>query len=185
MMASGLRAAAAAAAAAIGERVMAKTHKAKKVPGTRTVDATRDRAGDGALDMAIDTSAEHAERAALPRVHEVHTDPERAGPCEETLPRALKQSAEDKSAARWAYERLILYIQNFEKQLDNSHEVAMGFTGGAKMQLIQHVTQLSVMLRALPKHVDQAEPNRIGFRLGREIEEAEAPPESPSGTTGT
>ena len=37
---------------------------------------------------------------------------------------------EEKSPAEWAYERLILYIQNFEEQLDNAHEVAMGFTGG-------------------------------------------------------
>ena len=35
-----------------------------------------------------------------------------------------------KSPAEWAYDRLILYIQNFEEQLDNEHEGAMGFTGG-------------------------------------------------------
>lgn len=153
------------------------------------------------IEGAIETTAEAVERAALPRVHEVHTDPNRNAPCDETLPAALKERPEAKSPARWAYERLILYIQNFEKQLDGNHEVAMGFTGGdtgviriegmgyfdpdlvtfygsdpggAKMQLIQHVTQLNVMLRALPKHIDQAEPNRIGFRLGKEIEDAEA-----------
>ena len=37
--------------------------------------------------------------------------------------------AKVKNPAEWAYERLILYIQNFEEQLDNEHEVAMGFTG--------------------------------------------------------
>ena len=41
---------------------------------------------------------------------------------------------------------------------------------GARTQLVQHVTQLNVMLRAVPKHVDQKEPNRIGFRLVAELE---------------
>ncbi len=146
----------------------------------------------------IDTTAEAHEASALPRVREVHTDPDRSAPSEATLPQALKKPSQDKSAARWAYERLILYIQNFEKQLDAQHEVAMGFTGGdagviriegmgyfdpdivtfygadtngAKTQLIQHVTQLNVMLRALPKKTDQPEARRIGFRLGAEIED--------------
>jgi hypothetical protein len=35
--------------------------------------------------------------------------------------------------------------------------------------LIQHVSQLNVMLRALPKEVEAAEPNRIGFKLAREV----------------
>jgi hypothetical protein len=39
--------------------------------------------------------------------------------------------------------------------------------------LIQHVTQLNVMLRALPKAVQSAEPNRIGFRLAADLEEAD------------
>ena len=38
---------------------------------------------------------------------------------------------------------------------------------GAKTQLIQHVTQLSVMLRALPKQIEEEEPTRIGFRLAQ------------------
>lgn len=149
------------------------------------------------MDNQIATTAEAAEAAALPRLHEVHTDPNRNSPCENDLPAKMQGPPEQKSAARWAYERLIVYIQNFEKQLDNEHEVAMGFVGGdagviriegmgyfdpdlvtfygsdpagAKTQLIQHVTQLSVMLRALPKHIDQPTPNRIGFRLARELD---------------
>ncbi|UWP89287.1 hypothetical protein K3X13_00700 [Aliiroseovarius crassostreae] len=107
---------------------------------------------------------------------------------------------EQKSAAQWAYERLILYIKNFEEQLDNEHEVAMGFTGGdagvlriegigffdpdvitfygtdqsgARTQLIQHVSQLSVMLRALPVAVEAEAPKRIGFRLAAELEDSQ------------
>ena len=41
---------------------------------------------------------------------------------------------------------------------------------GAKTQLVQHVTQLNVMLRALPKEVSRKGPNRIGFRLAADIE---------------
>ncbi|MBH1973748.1 MAG: hypothetical protein I8H94_01580 [Rhodobacteraceae bacterium] len=97
-----------------------------------------------------------------------------------------------KSAAEWAYDRLILYIRNFESQLDSDHEIAMGFAGsdagvlkieglgffdpdlitfygrdedGMKTQLIQHVAQLSMMLRAVPKSIPQEAPRRIGFHL--------------------
>ena len=36
---------------------------------------------------------------------------------------------------------------------------------GAKMQLVQHVSQLNVVFRALPKTVAAEAPNRIGFKL--------------------
>lgn len=101
---------------------------------------------------------------------------------------------EDKSEAEWAYERLVIYIQEFEADLDEEHEVAMGFAGseagllqiegmgffdpdiltfhgtdedGVPTQLIQHVSQLSVILRAMPKAAPEEAPKRIGFRLGR------------------
>ncbi|MBT5295585.1 MAG: hypothetical protein HOL32_08440 [Octadecabacter sp.] len=144
------------------------------------------------MDDKIATSAEAFEASALPRMHEVHVDPNTAPPDE------IKQPSGPKSPARWAYERLIMYIQNFEKTLDNTQEVAMGFAGdssgvikiegmgyydpdivtfygsdpsGTKTQLVQHVTQLSVMLRALPKDVEAEEPNRIGFRLAQDLDE--------------
>lgn len=143
----------------------------------------------------IETSAEAAEAAALPRRHEVHADPN-VEPCKEVPEAVAKTPVAQKSPAEWAYERLILYIQNFEEQLDNEHEVAMGFTGGdagvlriegmgffdpdmvtfygtdssgIKTQLVQHVSQLSVMLRALPKQVERDQPNRIGFRLAADL----------------
>ena len=110
----------------------------------------------------------------------------------------MQKPVATKSPAQWAYERLILYIQNFEKTLDGDHEVAMGFTGGdagvmriegmgyfdpdiitfygsdatgARTQLVQHVSQLNVMLRALPKSVEDKPANRIGFRLAADLEE--------------
>ena len=82
--------------------------------------------------------------------------------------------------------------------LDAEHEVAIGFTGsdagvmriegmgffapdivsfygrdmqGARMQLVQHVTQLNVTLRALPKPKGEQEAQRIGFRLAKGLEE--------------
>lgn len=114
------------------------------------------------------------------------------------LPPAVADTPpEAKSAAEWAYQRIILYIQNFEEQLDNEHEVAMGFTGsdagvlriegigyfdpdivtfygtdstGAKTQLVQHVSQLNVILRAMPREKGEDEPYRIGFRLAADLE---------------
>jgi hypothetical protein len=138
------------------------------------------------------------EAAALPRIHEVHTDPSRANASAQKLPDAMtKTPPTQKSPAQWAYERTVLYLKNFEETLDADHEVAMGFAGGdtgvlkiegmgyfdpdivtfygtdpngARMQLVQHVSQLSVLFRALPKPVENAEPNRIGFRLFEDIE---------------
>ncbi|MFV0513843.1 MAG: DUF6173 family protein [Jhaorihella sp.] len=150
------------------------------------------------MDDRIETTAEASEADALPRMHEVHADP---GNCADPdcLPERMKAPVASKSPAQWAYERLILYIRNFEQQLDGEHEVAMGFTGteagvlriegmgffepdlitfyghdgnGVRTQLVQHVSQLNVMLRALPKPRDDAPPHRIGFRLAAELEDA-------------
>ncbi len=149
------------------------------------------------MDNKIVTAAEAAEDEVLPRMYEVHTDPDDcAGP--ECLPDKMKRPVGQKSAAQWAYERLILYIRNFEEQLDSEHEIAMGFTGGqagvmriegmgffdpdiitfygrdgegTRTQMIQHVSQLNVALRALAKPSAENPPNRIGFRLAAELED--------------
>jgi hypothetical protein len=103
-----------------------------------------------------------------------------------------KKDEKLKSPAEWAHDRLVMYIQNFESQLDARQEIAMGFAGdatgvlriegigyfdpdiitfygrddsGARTQLIQHVSQLSVTLRAVPKEGDSDPPRRIGFQL--------------------
>ncbi|MEM7684693.1 MAG: DUF6173 family protein [Pseudomonadota bacterium] len=113
------------------------------------------------------------------------------------LPAPVAQKTpEQKSPAQWAYERLVLYIQKFEETLDSDHEVGMGFAGsdagmlniqgmgffapdmitfygadpgGAKTQLVQHVSQLNVMLKAAPKLNE--EPARIGFQMRRKLED--------------
>ncbi|MEX0348811.1 MAG: DUF6173 family protein [Paracoccaceae bacterium] len=144
----------------------------------------------------IETAAEAIEADALPRCHEVHADPESPARLDQG-PHPVREPTHKKSPAQWAYERLIIYIRNFEKQLDAKHEVAMGFTGGdagvlriegmgyydpdivtfygsdgngAKTQLVQHVSQLNVMLRALPIPSEEEPANRIGFRLAADLE---------------
>ena len=150
--------------------------------------------------MQIDTSAELMENDILPKCNEVHTDPNAVRVSDGVLPKALAEPAQKKSPAQWAYERIIMYIQNFEQQLDNDHEVGLGLAGGntgvirieglgyydpdivnyygvneagAKTQLIQHVSQLNVSLVASAKHIDQPEPTRIGFRLATALDRAE------------
>lgn len=150
----------------------------------------------------IQTTAEAHEDAALPLARVVHADPKASSAEQKPLPEAVaRKPVDQKSPAEWAYERLILYIQDFEEQLDSDHEIAMGFAGsdsgvmriegigffdpdivtfygsdemGAKTQLIQHVTQLNVMLRALPKLTEDAAPSRIGFRLVADLEQDQA-----------
>ncbi|MCV2867173.1 DUF6173 family protein [Defluviimonas sp. WL0002] len=147
----------------------------------------------------IQTAAEAHEASALPCARVVHTAPDAPMTAElQPLPDALAgEPVEEKSPAQWAYERLILYIKNFEEQLDDEHEVAMGFAGSdvgvmriegigffapdivtfygrdddeARTQLIQHVSQLNVMLRALPKAREVEQPRRIGFRLAADLD---------------
>lgn len=152
------------------------------------------------MDDKIETSAERAEAAALPRSRAVHSDPSSGKtPEQEPLPEGVKKKPiEQKSPAEWAYERLILYIKGFEKTLDNEHEIAMGLTDtgagvlkieglgyfdpdivtfygtdgtGARVQLVQHVSQLNVVLRAARKPDNAEAPRRIGFELAKALDD--------------
>ena len=146
----------------------------------------------------IMTAAEVEEAAAisrtLPRARAVQSNPSAPPTVEQKpLPPAMaERPVANKSPAEWAYERVILYIRNFEEQLDSAHEIAMGFTGGQagvlqiegvgffdpdivtfygrdeaglKTQLVQHVSQLNVVLRAIPKAANEQPARRIGFQL--------------------
>ena len=155
----------------------------------------------------IRTTAEAAEDDAMPRRHDAHADPAQAGAGDQPV-RINAKPMKKKSPAEWAYERLILYIQNFEKSLDAEHEVAIGLAGsdagvmriegmgffdpdivtfygsdpgGGRTQLVQHVSQLNVMLRAMPKAREQAAPQRIGFRLAADLadESGDGVPQQP------
>jgi len=152
----------------------------------------------------IHTSVEMAETAELDCRRGLATTKKHPAPSVETtpLPKGVTGKVEEKSPAQWAYERVILYIKNFEEQLDTEHEVAMGFTGGdvgvlkiegigwfapdiltfygededgSRTQLIQHVSQLNVMLRALSKAPEDETARRIGFRLAEGLEAPETP----------
>jgi len=96
--------------------------------------------------------------------------------------------------AKWAYESLIEYIKDFEAVLDDDHEIGarlvsfgqvitfhieavsydspsiITFYGSTetmeKVQLIQHVSQLSVLLITVKKQHDK--PRRIGFTVEKE-----------------
>lgn len=91
--------------------------------------------------------------------------------------------------AKWTYMRLGEYIKDFENDLDNEHEIgarlvsfgqaiifhieSVGYHGpdiinfdginekGERVQLIQNISQLSVLLVAMKKLKDK--PRRIGF----------------------
>ncbi|KIN73764.1 DUF6173 family protein [Sulfitobacter guttiformis] len=146
----------------------------------------------------INTAAEAAEMTALPRAHEVHSDPKAKNARDQPVPKGVSDTPlTQKSPAQWAYERTFLYLKKFEEGLDDNHEIAMGFAGtdagvlkiegmgyfdpdvvtfygadssGAKMQLVQHVSQLNVLFRALQKPVAAEPPNRIGFKLVEDLE---------------
>lgn len=107
----------------------------------------------------------------------------------EPPPRCTDEAA--RNPAQWMYERLKQYIKDFERHLDDEHEIAarlvsfgeeltfhiedMGYFGpdlitffgknehGEPVQLVQHVSQLSVLLVALRKQEEV--PRRIGFVL--------------------
>ena len=165
--------------------------------------ATSDATSDAAA-----TVAEALEADAMPRAHAVRADPDARGAEDGPMPGRLPPP---RSSAEWAYRRLILYIARFEETLDAEHEVAMGFTDGGtgalriegigyfdpdivtfygtdaqgeKVQLIQHVTRLSVLLRALSKRRPEEPPRRIGFRLRADLE-GEAPDPDPDPGPGT
>ncbi|MCK0167732.1 DUF6173 family protein [Jannaschia sp. S6380] len=142
------------------------------------------------------TTAEAMESAAIPRSAELRADGhDHAVP----VPARLAAKAQ-RSPAEWAYQRVIFYLKTFEESLDADQEAAMGFTGGVaglmriqgvgfhapdivtfsgvdergfRTQSVQHVSQLNILLRAVPKPENQPEPARIGFRLASALEEAE------------
>lgn len=99
------------------------------------------------------------------------------------------------SPAESVFRRLVLYIREFESQLDQDQEIGgrmvsfgsavqfhivdMGYWGpdiltfdgvderGSRMKLIQNISQLNVLLVAMPKREPEAAPQRIGFQLGK------------------
>lgn len=103
--------------------------------------------------------------------------------------------------AEWAFVRLSRLIQDFESKLDEDHEVGarivngpadsafhmrdLGFWGpdfilfmgvnetGRPIRLIQHYTQLNVLLNAMPKPQPQEPARRIGFQLQERVDQTQ------------
>ena len=101
--------------------------------------------------------------------------------------------------AEWMHERIVRSINEFEKKLDQDHEIGarlvnfgtnmtfhiedVGYWGpdiiifhgkghdGNSVELLQHISQLSVLLVALKKVHE--EPRRIGFKLMESVEKDE------------
>lgn len=120
--------------------------------------------------------------------------------CPDT-PALVEAMPKNASPAQWMYTRIAQAIMAFEKTLDAQHEVGfrlvsfndsqtmhvldVGFWApdlilffgrapdGAPMQLMQHVTQVSLLLVAAKKQTEE-EPRRIGFEIMRNVEETTA-----------
>lgn len=116
-----------------------------------------------------------------------------------------------KNPAEWAYKRLCRLIHEFEGKLSDSEEVGativgapgegsfhvddVGFWGpdlilfygknghGRPIRLIQHYTQLDVVLTAMPR-ATEPEPRRIGFQLVEKIQKAVGKVAETSAPTG-
>ncbi|MGN5055084.1 DUF6173 family protein [Aeromonas veronii] len=102
-----------------------------------------------------------------------------------------------RNPAKWTYTRLVEYIKDFEAELDDDHEIGarlvsfgqaitfhiqdIGYYGpdiisfygtndqGEKLQLIQHISQLSVLLIGMKKQNEA--PRRIGFILNEKTKD--------------
>jgi hypothetical protein len=117
----------------------------------------------------------------------------------EALAKGLTQRA---SPAEWAFARMARLIQDFESKLDKDQEIGAKLVGspgdgifriedlgywapdmilfygknsfGKPVRLMQHYTQLNLMLSAEPKESDEEPPRRIGFALHERLEKAAA-----------
>ncbi len=116
---------------------------------------------------------------------------------QEDISRSIAAIPVRDNPAMWTYKRLKQYIVDFEKELDDQHEIGarlvsfgekitfhivdIGYWGpdivsfdgaldnGDRVQLIQNIAQLSVLLVAMKKAPDQPA-RRIGFNLQEQME---------------
>jgi hypothetical protein len=100
-------------------------------------------------------------------------------------------AAKEYEYAKHQYDCIMEDISEFEKTLDDDHEIALklthvgqavtlqvtdigyanpclmyyhGYVGEQKSLLIQHVSQVNFLIVAVPKRIPDKPPNRIGFR---------------------
>lgn len=126
---------------------------------------------------------------------------------QDALVSKLVQPPKSKNPAKWMRERIVQSIADFEEELDHEHEVGarlvsfgaeltfhivdVGYWGPDMItfagidanknavQLLQHYSQLSVLLMAVEK--TQTEPRRIGIRLLKESSKEDDEAKSGSG----
>ena len=119
--------------------------------------------------------------------------------CPDT-PALVEAQPQNISPAQWMYMRIAQAIVAFEKTLDSEHEVGfhlvstnggqtmhvldVGFWApdlvlffgrggdGSPIQLMQHVTQVSLMLVAAKKEAPEEAPRRIGFDILEKVRES-------------
>ncbi len=133
-----------------------------------------------------------------PREADGYASPaEQGGSSQSGVVRAYSQPGV--SPAEWAYERVVRQIAAFEAKLEPGEEVGgkitaapgdgafqiedVGWWGpdmiifygrnaaGRPMQLVQHYTQLNVLLQPVPKARPEAAARRIGFQLAQRLRE--------------
>lgn len=108
----------------------------------------------------------------------------------------IMKKATNINPAKWTYERIVKEIDSFEAELSSDEEIGarfvstpgssvfhiedLGFLGPdliifygtnehrRPIQLIQHYTQISILLTAIPKISEQ--PRRIGFDLAKRLQ---------------
>jgi hypothetical protein len=112
------------------------------------------------------------------------------------VPEIPRVSDSSLNPAKWMYERLAKRIIDFEKELASDEEIGGRFVAapnegvfhiedisywgpdmimfegvnqhGKKVELLQHYSQMTVLLTAIPKIAD--EPRRIGFQLAKDLQ---------------
>ena len=147
---------------------------------------------------ATDEVAVHA--SASPPYHVKGEVVEAAG-----VPAKADEQQKPYDPAAWMHQRLVYQVMEFEKNLGPEHEVGgrfvegpsgeplhlsniaswgpdmilfMGeFPDGRKWELMQHYSQVSMLLVAVRKIND--EPRRIGFELLKNVKEQDTPWEDP------
>lgn len=149
-------------------------------------------------EVASDEAIVHA--SASPPYHVKGEVVEAAG-----VPAKADEQQKPYDPAAWMHQRLVHQVMEFEKNLGPEHEVGgrfvegpsgeplhlsniaswgpdmilfMGeFPDGRKWELVQHYSQVSMLLVAVLKIND--EPRRIGFELLKNVKEQDTPWEDP------
>ncbi|MEM9717180.1 MAG: hypothetical protein AAF826_11750, partial [Pseudomonadota bacterium] len=76
-----------------------------------------------------ENTADAMENAVLPEAYAIRAPRDASDQAMEQGIAERHSDVSQKSPAEWAYDRIALYIENFEKTLNADEEVGMGFAG--------------------------------------------------------